>query len=139
MANSTSQPDATSSATIEASHARHGEHVDTIENVDIVFRKQRKLSFTYGAVFFAVTLLIPVFTVWWPWWWEVTFWGGFTANYFVVALLYFVFLWVMAWVYSYQADKLDAQLAHMDIEEQQALEIDQIRQAAAATDEGSAT
>lgn len=136
MAGPESQPDM---ADIQASHARHGEHVDTIENVDAVFRMQRKLSFTYGAVFFIVTLLIPVFTVWWPWWWEVTFWGGFTANYFVVSLLYFVFLWVMAWTYSAQADKLDAKLAHMDAEEQQALEIDEIRRAAAGTDEGSAT
>lgn len=119
-------------------HARHGEHVDTIENVDFVFRKQRKLSFTFGAIFFAVTLLIPVFTVWWPWWWEVSFWGGFTANYFVVALLYFVFLWAMAWIYSHMADKLDEQLAHMDVEEQQRDEIGRIRRAA-AMDEGSAT
>ena len=121
-----------SAAAVEArtmtdEHARHGEHIDTIENVDFVFRKQRKLSFAFGAVFFAVTLLVPAFTVWWPWWWEVTLWGGFTANYFVVALLYFVFLWVMAWTYSSMADKLDEQLAHMDVEEQQRDEIERIR------------
>lgn len=116
---------------------QHGEHVDTIESVDRVFRQQRKLSFAYGAVFFAVTLLIPVFTVWWPWWWEVTIWGGFTANYLVVALLYFIFLWVMAWTYSAQADKLDNQLAHMDMEEQQRREIEAIRRAAEG--EGSVT
>jgi uncharacterized membrane protein (DUF485 family) len=117
---------------------RHGDHVDTIESVNRVFVQQRRLAFTYGAVFFLVTLLIPAFSVWWPWWYSVEIWGGFTANYFVVALLYFVFLWVMAWVYSMQADKLDGQLATMDIEEQQRLEVENIRQAAAALDEGGA-
>ena len=29
---------------------------------------QRKLSFTYGAIFFAVTLLIPASSVWWQGW-----------------------------------------------------------------------
>lgn len=114
----------------QAAHARHGEHVDTIENVDRVFRRQRRLSFSYGAVFFAVTLLIPAFTVWWPWWWETTIWGGFTANYLVVAILYFVFLWVMAWTYAQRADKLDAELAQMDQEEQERLELEEIREAA---------
>ena len=111
-------------------HARHGEHVDTIENVDRIFRRQRKLSFSFGAIFFAVTLLIPAFTVWWPWWWEVSIWGGFTANYFVVALVYFVFLWVMAWTYSAMADKLDLELAHMDMETMQRAEVDAIKAAA---------
>jgi uncharacterized membrane protein (DUF485 family) len=115
---------------------RHGDHVDTIESVNRVFVQQRRLAFSYGAVFFLVTLLIPAFSVWWPWWYSVEIWGGFTANYFVVALLYFVFLWVMAWVYSMQADKLDRQLAHMDIEEQQRLEVESIRDAAVALDEG---
>ena len=138
MANSASQPNLEpADATVETSaqHARHGEHVDTIENVNQVFLRQRRLSFSFGAVFFAVTLLIPAFTIWWPWWWDVTFWGGFTMNYFIVCLLYFVFLWVMAWVYSAMADKLDEKLAHMDTEEEQNLDIERLREA--ATDEGS--
>jgi uncharacterized membrane protein (DUF485 family) len=92
---------------------RHGEHVDTIESVDVVFRAQRKLSFTYGAVFFAVTLAIPALSVWWKSWYAVPIWGGFTANYLFVSLLYYIFLWTMAWTYSKQADKLDEQLMHM--------------------------
>jgi uncharacterized membrane protein (DUF485 family) len=117
-------------------HMRHGEFVDTIENVNMVFAKQRRLSFGFGAVFFAVTLLIPAFTVWWPWWWEVKIWGGFTANYLVVSLLYFVFLWVMAWTYAARADKLDAELASADIENygvQQELEVEELK---AAVEEG---
>jgi uncharacterized membrane protein (DUF485 family) len=95
---------------------RHGDHVDTIEDINIVFRAQRKLSFTYGAIFFAVTLFIPAASVWWPAWQSVPIWGGFTMNYFSVAILYFVFLWVMAWTYASQADKLDATL-HVDEKE----------------------
>jgi uncharacterized membrane protein (DUF485 family) len=94
-------------------HVRHGEHVDTIESVDAVFRAQRKLSFTYGAIFFAVTLAIPASSVWWEGWYAVPIWGGFTANYLFVSLLYYIFLWTMAWTYSKQADKLDERLMHM--------------------------
>lgn len=126
------QPQESTEASAAAGHARHGEHTDTIENVDEVFRHQRKLSFSFGAVFFIVTLMLPVFTVWWPWWWDVELWGGFTANYLIVSLFYFVFLWVMAWTYSSMADKLDLKLAHMDDEEVRELEIQQIREAAAA-------
>jgi uncharacterized membrane protein (DUF485 family) len=92
---------------------QHGDHIDTIESVDLVFRAQRKLSFTYGAVFFAVTLAIPALSVWWKSWYAVQIWGGFTANYLFVSLLYYVFLWGMAWTYSKQADKLDERLGEM--------------------------
>ncbi len=112
-------------------HTRHGDHVDTIESVDRVFLRQRRLSFSFGAVFFAVTLLIPAFTVWWPWWWSVKIWGGFTANYLFVSLLYFVFLWVMAWTYAARADKLDSELGWINAEQAQELEIEQIRATAA--------
>ena len=96
-----------------AIHIRHGDHTDTIESVDFVFRAQRKLSFTYGAIFFAVTLAIPAASVWWESWYAVPIWGGFTANYLFVSLLYYVFLWTMAWAYSKQADKLDEKLSHL--------------------------
>jgi uncharacterized membrane protein (DUF485 family) len=68
------------------------------------------LSFTYGFVFFAVTLAVPALTVWFEPWYATTIWGGFTMNYLFVSLLYFVFLWAMAWTYSKQADKLDDKL-----------------------------
>lgn len=97
----------------DATHVRHGDHVDTIESVDVVFRAQRKLSFTYGAVFFAVTLAIPAASVWWEGWYATPIWGGFTANYLFVSLLYYLFLWTMAWTYSKQADKLDMRLSHL--------------------------
>mgnify|MGYP001039405450 FL=1 len=110
-----------------ATHVQHGDHVDTIESVDAVFREQRKLSFTYGAVFFAVTLAIPALSVWWKGWYAVPIWGGFTANYLFVSLLYYIFLWTMAWTYSKQADKLDEKLMHL---------ADEITAAAVAGEEG---
>lgn len=105
-------PADTSAATSQTSIV-HGDHTDTIESVDLVFRAQRKLSFTYGAIFFAVTLFIPASSVWWSSWYAVEIWGGFTLNYLVVSLLYYVFLWSMAWAYSKQADNLDDALADM--------------------------
>lgn len=97
---------------------QHGDHIDTLESVNAVFRAQRRLSFSYGAAFFAVTLAIPALTVSAEAWYAKPIWGGFTLNYFVVSVAYFVFLWVMAWTYSKQADKLDERLLHMaeDIE-----------------------
>jgi len=92
---------------------RHGEHIDTIESVDAVFREQRKLSFTYGAVFFVVTLAIPAGSVWWETWYAVEIWGGFTLNYLVVSLLYYLFLWTLSYTYIKKADALDERLAHM--------------------------
>ena len=46
-------------------------------------------------------------------WYAVPIWGGFTANYLFVSLIYYVFLWTMAWTYSKQADRLDERLMHM--------------------------
>lgn len=111
MGDTTAGTDMTSGG--DSSHIRHGEHVDTIESVDLVFRAQRKLSFTYGAVFFAVTLAIPAASVWWKGWYATPIWGGFTLNYLFVSLLYYIFLWTMAWTYSKQADKLDQRLMQM--------------------------
>jgi uncharacterized membrane protein (DUF485 family) len=100
---------------------RVGEHVDTMETVDTVFQAQRRLSFTYGAVFFLVTLAVPAGSVWVEGWFATPIWGGFTANYLFVSLLYFVFLWGMAWTYSVQADKLDDKLNAMADEAEQRL------------------
>jgi len=100
---------------------QYGDHIDTIETVDIVFRAQRKLSFTYGAVFFAVTLAVPALTVWVEGWYAVRIWGGFTANYLFVGILYMVFLWVMAWSYAKQADTLDERLMQLADEREPAV------------------
>ena len=104
---------AASDTGVAGKFVQYGDHIDTIETVELVFREQRKLSFTYGLIFFAVTLAIPAMSVWLESWYATPIMGGFTANYFVVAIAYFVFLWVMAWMYSKQADKLDEKLMHI--------------------------
>jgi uncharacterized membrane protein (DUF485 family) len=91
-------------------YIRFGDHVDTIESVDTIFKEQRRLSFTYGAIFFGVTLAIPALTVWATFWWQNEIWGGFTWNYLFVSLIYFFFLWIMAWTYAQRADNLDKKL-----------------------------
>jgi uncharacterized membrane protein (DUF485 family) len=91
-------------------YIRFGDHVDTIESVDTIFKEQRRLSFTYGAIFFGVTLAIPALTVWATFWWQNEIWGGFTWNYLFVSLIYFFFLWTMAWTYARRADNLDKKL-----------------------------
>ncbi|MHB1136501.1 MAG: DUF485 domain-containing protein [Coriobacteriia bacterium] len=111
MGDSTTHAPAALSA--DGRQIQHGDHIDTIESVDTVFRAQRKLSFTYGAVFFVVTLGVPASSVWWTAWYSVEILGGFTANYLFVGLFYFVFLWVMAWTYAKQADRLDERLLAM--------------------------
>jgi len=102
--------DSAAKAAGAGTYIQHGDHVDTIESVDAVFKEQRRLSFTYGAIFFLVTLGIPALTVWVESWYAVPIWGGFTANYLFVSIIYFVFLWAMAWTYSKQADRLDEKL-----------------------------
>jgi uncharacterized membrane protein (DUF485 family) len=92
---------------------QHGNHIDTIESVDLVFRAQRKLSFTFALVFFVVTLAIPAMTLWWSTWYTVPIWGGFTANYLFVSLLYYFFLWGLSYLYIKKADSLDERLSHM--------------------------
>ena len=96
---------------ITSQYIKWGDHVDTVESVDLVFKEQRKLSFTYGAIFFVVTLAVPLFTVVWEAWWKSEIIGGFTMNYLFISLLYYLFLWTMAWTYSKRADKLDETLA----------------------------
>jgi uncharacterized membrane protein (DUF485 family) len=97
-------------------YLQYGEHIDTIDTVNTVFVRQRRLSFTYGAIFFIVTLIIPTLTVTSEWWYGTEIWGGFTWNYLVVSLLYYIFLWTMAWTYSQRADKLDAELMKLSDE-----------------------
>jgi hypothetical protein len=94
---------------------QHGTHIDTIESVDVVFRAQRKLSFSYGIVFFVVTLAIPAMSVWLEGWWvgDYAIWGGFTLNYLFVSLLYYLFLWGLSYTYIKKADALDDRLADM--------------------------
>lgn len=81
--------------------------IDTPEEVERVFKMQRKLSFTYAAIFFAITLTIPLLSITSEWWYAKPIWGGFTLNYLFVALLYHVIYFGMGWAYALQANALE--------------------------------
>lgn len=86
------------------------EEVDTPEEVDRIFRAQRKLSFTYGAVFFAVTLGIPFLSATSESWYGTEIFGGMTLNYLTLAFLYHIFYWCIGLAYTLQANKLEDSL-----------------------------
>lgn len=83
------------------------EEFDTIAEVDACYRAQRRLSFTYGAIFLGVTLTIPVLTITADAWNNQPVWGGFTLNYLVVAVLYHVFYVLLGLAYTIQANRLE--------------------------------
>lgn len=86
------------------------EEFDTIEEVDWLFRHQRRLSFTYGAIFFLVTLSIPYLSITSPYWYGTPIWGGFTLNYLVVAVLYHLFYFVLGLLYAIQANRVEQEM-----------------------------
>ncbi len=88
----------------------NGEFHETPEMVDMSFRAHRKLSFTYGAIFFASVLLIPFLSSTAEWWYSKTIWGGFTLNYLVVALLFHILYFAMGLSFARQANKLEDKL-----------------------------
>lgn len=86
------------------------EEFDTPEEVDAVFRAQRRISFTYGGVFLALTLMIPLLSSTSDYWNDVPVWGGFTLNYLVVAVLFHLFYIVLAVAYTLQSNRLEEEL-----------------------------
>lgn len=86
------------------------EFYDTPEEVERSFRAQRKLSLTYGIVFFASVLLIPFLSWKAEWWYGKPIWGGFTLNYLVVAVLFHIFYFLLGLAYALQANKLEDEL-----------------------------
>lgn len=83
---------------------------DSPEEVEAVFRAQRRLSLLYGALFFLVTLTLPVLHSTWDYWTAVPLWGGFTLAYLAVTLLYPLFYVLLGVAYTIQANRLDEAL-----------------------------
>lgn len=83
---------------------------DTVEEVDAVYRAQRKLSFTFGALFLLVTVTIPVLSTTAEWWYGRPVWGGLTLNYLVVAVFYHLAYILIALAYTLQANKLEDEM-----------------------------
>ncbi|ABZ85193.1 hypothetical protein HM1_2664 [Heliomicrobium modesticaldum Ice1] len=89
---------------------------DTPEEVERIFRAQRKLSFTYGFIFFLVTLAIPTLSLFSDAWYGKPIFGGMTLNYFVLAFIYHIFYIVIGLAYTLQANKLEDELLGRRVE-----------------------
>lgn len=87
-----------------------GDQFDTVAEVDACYRAQRRLSFTYGGIFLAITLTIPLLTATAPAWNNQPVWGGFTLNYLVVAILYHVAYVLLGLAYTIQANRLEDEI-----------------------------
>lgn len=83
------------------------EEFDTVEEVEAVFRAQRRLSFLYGGVFFALTLTIPLLMVFSDSWNQTRVLGGLTLNWLVVAVLYHVIYLLVGIAYTLQANRVE--------------------------------
>lgn len=77
---------------------------DAPEDVDLVFRLQRRLSFTLGSVFLLLTLAVPVLSIAWPAWYSVDRWNGITPNFVAVAFLLPASYAILAFLYRRKAD-----------------------------------
>lgn len=78
--------------------------IDAPEEVDLVFRLQRRLAFTAGVVFLAATLAVPVLSITWPTWYAVGERGGITPNFAAVAFLLPTGYAALALVFRRRAD-----------------------------------
>jgi uncharacterized membrane protein (DUF485 family) len=84
--------------------------MDTIQQVNEVFRKQRRLTFSYAVIFFFLVLLIPCLTITAEWWYGRPVWGGLTLNFLVVGLVFHFVYWLMGLLYTIQANRLEDEL-----------------------------
>jgi len=83
---------------------------DTPEEVDALFRAQRRLSISHALLFFAGTLLLPVVQAVWPAWTTSPVWGGLTPAFIAATVLYPLFCLVLAASYTMRANRLDEDL-----------------------------
>ncbi len=83
---------------------------DTPEEVDALFRAQRRLSVSHALLFFGGTLLLPVVQAVWPAWTTSAVWGGLTPAFVAAIILYPLFCIVLAASYTMRANRLDEDL-----------------------------
>lgn len=83
---------------------------DTVEEVEAVFKAQRRLSFLYGGLFMLLTATIPILHIKWEFWSQVSIWGGFTLAYLATYVLYPVCYSLLALAYTVQANRLEEAL-----------------------------
>ncbi|HHW13555.1 MAG TPA: DUF485 domain-containing protein [Firmicutes bacterium] len=80
---------------------------ETMERVERIFRKQRRLTFSVAVVFFACIFLIPYLTINAEWWYGRPVWGGLTPNFLVVGILFHIVYWLMGLFYTIHANRLE--------------------------------
>jgi uncharacterized membrane protein (DUF485 family) len=78
-----------------------------LQQVEKSFSAQKKLSFSFGFVFFLVTLLIPFLSGTSEWWYGAPIFGGLTLNFWTALLLFHAFYWLLAYFFVKRANKLD--------------------------------
>lgn len=83
---------------------------DVAEEVEAVFKAQRRLSFLYGGLFMGLTVTIPLLHITWGFWSQVSVWGGFTLAYLAAYALYPVGYILLALAYTSQANRLEEEL-----------------------------
>lgn len=80
---------------------------ETLRRVDRIFRKQRRLTFSFAVVFFACIFLIPYLTINAEWWYGRPIWGGLTPNFLVVGVLFHIVYWLMGLWYTIESNRLE--------------------------------
>lgn len=80
---------------------------DTPEEVDALFRAQRRISVGHAALFLAGTLLLPLLQAVWPAWIALPLWGGLTPAFLAATVLYPLFTILLAASYTMRANRLD--------------------------------
>ncbi|MDR5683284.1 MAG: DUF485 domain-containing protein [Armatimonadota bacterium] len=83
---------------------------DTPEEVEAVFRAQRRLTFGHAALFFAGTLLLPVLQALWDPWVTLPIWGGLTPAFVAATIVYPLFCVLLAISYTMRANRLEEDL-----------------------------
>ena len=63
-----------------------------------LMRRQLSLSVACGACFLLVLLALPLLNYWAPEWMGQRI-GGFTFTWLVLGVLFFPFVWIIAWVF----------------------------------------
>ncbi len=83
---------------------------DTPEEVEAVFRAQRRLTLRYALLFFLGTLVLPILHVVWEAWVTRPVWGGLTPAFIAATILYPAFCLLLAAAYTMQANRLEEDL-----------------------------
>lgn len=83
---------------------------DELQQVERSYRQQMRLSFSYGAVFFAVTLLIPFLSGTVELWYGRPVLAGLSLNFWTSILFFHVFYWLLAFLFVRKANRLDGKL-----------------------------